>query len=343
MAKAYRRPLLTFYMGAPPAKADRGQDFRTLPARQTDSEPLVDALIRDVRARQAAVRAILEDEDDVRVLRFVGSADMREGIARVGAAINERIGFDLTQFRAQRTAEAAFAYLRSKVEAIGVFVLLMGNLGSRQTTLEVSAFRGFALADDLAPFIVINDQDAHTAWSFTLLHELAHLWLGQTGVSGASAEGRIERFCNDVASHLLLPPAELREIGLNPAEGLDDTVAEISAFAAVRLVSRPLVAYRLFRANIISAQTWQALSERFEDERRRDREARRERQRGRETGPSYYVVRRHRLGGALLRFVAENMSEGQLTPTRASKILGVKPRSVEPLLRDAVPTAVRGA
>ena len=27
MAKQYRRPLLTFYMSAPPRKADRGQDF----------------------------------------------------------------------------------------------------------------------------------------------------------------------------------------------------------------------------------------------------------------------------------------------------------------------------
>ena len=39
-------------------------------------------------------------------------------------------------------------------------------------------------------------------------------------------------------------------------------------------------------------------------------------------GPNYYIVRRHRLGAALLNFVARNMSEGVLTPTRASKLLG---------------------
>src|SRR3546814_17037769 len=64
----------------------------------------------------------------------------------------------------------------------------------------IDAFRGFALADPIAPFVVINDRDAKTAWSFTLLHEVAHLWIGATGVSGGHFEGSTEQFCNDVAS-----------------------------------------------------------------------------------------------------------------------------------------------
>ena len=86
--------------------------------------------------------------------------------------------------------------LRAKVESAGVFVLLIGNLGSHHSALGLEAFRGFALADPIAPFIVINDQDAKAAWSFTLLHELAHLWVGATGVSGQFTEGQLERFYN---------------------------------------------------------------------------------------------------------------------------------------------------
>ena len=80
-----------------------------------------------------------------------------------------------------------------------MFVLLAENLGSHHSAIPVSAFRGFAIADPIAPFIVINDGDAKAAWSFTLLHELAHLWLGATGVSGGVPEMQIERFCCDVA------------------------------------------------------------------------------------------------------------------------------------------------
>ena len=63
MEKQYRRPLLIFYMSAPPRKGDRGQDFRTLPAEYSDNtgEALLDALIRDVKARQSMVRAMIED------------------------------------------------------------------------------------------------------------------------------------------------------------------------------------------------------------------------------------------------------------------------------------------
>src|SRR5205823_4825451 len=64
MSKQYRRPLLTFYMSEAPRLGERGQDFRTLPPEHSRAQDaLVDALIRDVRARQEMVRAVLEDED----------------------------------------------------------------------------------------------------------------------------------------------------------------------------------------------------------------------------------------------------------------------------------------
>jgi hypothetical protein len=165
-------------MTAPPQKGDRGEDFRSVPNRHTDSEKLVDALVRDLRARQATVRDILLDDEEAEPLPFVGSMTMRDGVGAVLASIRQIIGLDLAEFRAQSSPETAFALLRSKVEAAGIFVLLIGNLGSHHTAIDVEAFRGFALADKIAPFVVLNDQDARTAWSFTLLHELAHIWLG---------------------------------------------------------------------------------------------------------------------------------------------------------------------
>src|SRR4051794_15141819 len=63
MAQKYRRPLVTFYLDEPPRRGDRGEDFRSVPDRQAAPEARVDALVRDIRARQATVRdLILEDE-----------------------------------------------------------------------------------------------------------------------------------------------------------------------------------------------------------------------------------------------------------------------------------------
>jgi len=168
----------------PPRKGDRGEDFRGVPNRDLAHEPLLDALVRDVKARQAMVRSVLEDEEESQPLPFVGSMSVNSGVGTVLASIRQTLDLDLPTFRAQGTAESAFSLLREKVEAAGVFVLLMGNLGSHHTALDTSTFRGFAIADTVAPFIIVNDQDAKSAWSFTLLHELAHLWLGATGISG---------------------------------------------------------------------------------------------------------------------------------------------------------------
>jgi len=330
MVHHYRRPLVTFYMAAPPRKGDRGQDFRNVPDRHTGAEALVDALVRDIRARQSMVREVLVNEEEARPLPFIGSMEMNEGIGAVLASIRQTIRLDLAEFRTQATPESAFALLRSRVEAAGVFVLLVGNLGSHHTAIDVAAFRGFALADPIAPFIVVNDQDTKPAWSFTLLHELAHLWLGTTGVSGAFADAQIEQFCNAVAAGFLLPANELPLVGVNRHTAFGIATPLIGDFAEERHLSRTMVAYALFQAGFVDELTWLGLTRMFNLQWRQSRAAMRERQA--DSGANYYVVRRHRLGSALLHFVSRNISDGVLTPTKASKVLGVKPRSVAPLL-----------
>jgi len=343
MAKAYRRPLLAFYMAAPPRPGDRGQDFRNVPDRQPGSEALVDALVRDVRARQSMVHSILVDEEEAVPLGFVGSVSMNDGIGAVLASMRRTIGVDLADFRAQSSPDGAFALLRNGVEAAGVFVLLIGNLGSHHTAIDVEAFRGFALADPIAPFVIINDQDAKSAWSFTLLHELCHLWLGVTGVSGVFSDAAIERFCDDVAGSFLLPENELPLAGVTQTTLVDEAAKLISDFAQQRHLSRSMVAYRLQRSGLLRADAWRTLVTRFRDQWRAGRDAQRERDRLKDTGPNYYIVRRHRLGSALLKFVSRNMSDGALTPTKAGKVLGVKARSVAPLLNGAALTVGRAA
>jgi transcriptional regulator with XRE-family HTH domain len=112
MAQHYRRPLVTFYMSAPPRKGDRGQDFRNVPDRHTRAEALVDALVRDIRARQSMVRAVLVDDEEAKPLSFIGSMTMGEGVGAVLASIRQIIRIDSSEFRAQTSPESAFALLQ---------------------------------------------------------------------------------------------------------------------------------------------------------------------------------------------------------------------------------------
>ena len=336
MSKVYRRSLLTFYLPAPPRKGDRGEDFRTVVADRTiEADAEVDALVRDLRARQRLVRAVLEDDEDVRPLSFIGSASMNDGVQVLAKSIEQAIGVTLAQYRAQKDAASAFALLRDRAEHAGVFVLLIGNLGSHHSAIPVEAFRGFAIADPIAPFVVINDGDARAAWSFTLLHELAHLWLGATGISGGSfPEKTIERFCNDVAGEFLLPKSDVQVINLAGLD-LETQIDVITEHANGWRVSRQMVAYSLYKSGRITQEAWRALEtgirERWAGERRSEKDRSKD-----SDGPSYYVVRRHRLGHAMLDFARHYTSAGELSPSKAAKVLGVKPRSVYPLL--AIPT-----
>ncbi|NKB49848.1 MAG: ImmA/IrrE family metallo-endopeptidase [Alphaproteobacteria bacterium] len=344
MAKSYRRPLVTFYMSHPPSDGDRGEDFRTLPADYgAETDAILGALLRDFRARQSMVRAVMEEEDEADALPFVGSMEVADGYIQVAEEVRRVLDLDLNTYRRYGSIEEAFSYLRAKAEDAGIFVILAGNLGSHHTAIDVETFRGFAVADDVAPFVVINDQDAKTAWSFTLLHELTHIWLGQTGVSGAIAEKNIEKFCNDVAGELLLPVAELEGLAEVNRRSFAEAVEAIGGFAGNRNISRAMVAYKLFRNEFIDFEDWQRLSQFFSRQWFENRAAARERSRDTDGGPNYYVVRRHRVGASLINLVRRMTANGALTTSKAGKVLGVKPKNVEPMIRRQVANNASGA
>ena len=166
--------------------------------------------MRNVKVAQNLIRDALEDPDQVDTLSFVSSASMSMGEESIGERIlAKHWNFDIEAFRQQRTYRKAFAYLRERIESNRIFVLLLSDLGSHHTTIPINVFRGFVYSDDLAPFVVINRNDAVSAWSFTALHEIAHLCLGSSGVSRAmGAICSIERFCNQVAGKILFPSHE---------------------------------------------------------------------------------------------------------------------------------------
>jgi len=326
MAKVYRRPLLTFYLSSPPSRASRGEDFRTL-ARDIDpsQNAIVDALLRNINARQEIVREALLSSSDGNPLEFVGSYSPDSGTPGLVKLIKKTTEFDLNIYRSQKNQDAAFKYLRNRVEATGVYTILAGNLGSYHTNLSTAVFRGFALADKIAPFIVINDQDAKTAWSVTLLHELAHIWVGVTGISGYIADKSIEKFCDQTASELLVPESELiQDFEHVPLRTFDHALVNIDAYANKLKVSSRLIAYRLLNRGLLSQELFDQLGKHFYDRWRARKEQQKEKMRASEGGPSYYVLKKMRVGDALINVSGRLLRSGELSTTEAATVLGVR-------------------
>ncbi|MGO4909533.1 ImmA/IrrE family metallo-endopeptidase [Pseudorhodobacter sp. W20_MBD10_FR17] len=340
MAGAYHRPLLSLYMPEPPRPADRGEDFRTMTTPvATDEAARLDALVRDVRARHAILRDLMADNDDAQPRAFIGSLPITTPVLQAAGQIKEALGIegDKELRRGMAKPEDLFTELRRRTEALGVFVVLIGDLGNYRTAISARVFRGFAVADNLAPMIVINDQDAKAAWSFTLIHELAHLFVGSTGVSGAPSTvqprttlARVERFCNDVAGEVLLPAHALAAV--ERTRNATELMARAEQLSAEWKVSSAMAAYRLWRIGKADEQAYSEAVRMFQDRWRLHRQREKDKAKGADSGPSYYIVRRHRIGDALLKFVGRGLRADVLTHTTAAKVFGVKPGAVEGLL-----------
>lgn len=332
MSKQYHLPLLTFYLDRPPRTGDRGEDFRTLPATIEEIENVnVDILIRDIKARQSTVRETLIDADEEIYLDFIGKHKIEDGVEKVVQTIRNVLDINLDDYRAQPNFKEAFRFLRQAIESKGVYILLKGNLGSYHSNIPVDVFRGFALADNIAPFIVINDQDAESAWSFTLMHEMAHLVLGRTGISGKYFEKDIEKFCNDVASEFLLPIHDFEKF--HPADFNFDHLKEgISAYAVSKKLSSTHIAYRLYKRGDINISMWNNLRDFYQEKWIEKREVTRNKNKQKDTGPSYYVLKKYELG-ILVGLVERLTYSGALTTTKAGMLLDIKPLKVHRLFQ----------
>ena len=339
-ADTYRRPLIAFYLPQPPARADRGEDFRTVAGAASPREDaLLDALIRDIRGRQQLLREALLDDEDTRPLPFVASSRIGDGAKAVAARIRATLGITTAAQKRARDADALFTLLRMAAEQAGIFVLLLGDLGSYHSDVSEEVFRGFALADDIAPFVVINDNDARTARSFTLLHELAHIWVGASGVSGplrGTPAHVVERFCNEVAGEFLLPPEALGAVAATKVAdvNLDLALSLTDDIARTWNVSQGVVAYRFLLNGWITDGVATAMFRAFADRWRAERQRVWETRGPEDRGPPPDVVRRARLGSGLLDKVRRALQEDALTHTKAARILGVPPGAVDQLLRE---------
>ena len=332
MSKLYQKPLLMFYLERPPKKGNRGEDFRTLNNKVNPKDnAYIDVLIRNVKARQSLLRDTLLDEDEAIRLNYIGSANMKQSVSKIATDISKTLAFNLDQFRSNENIDGAFRYLRELAEQVGMYVLLIGNLGSHHTNIDAQTFRGFVLADEFAPFVIINDLDAKVAWSFTLLHEIAHLWLGQTGISGASDENKAEKFCNEIASEILLPSAEVANFSPNLLD-FDALARDISKFAQARNISSQLVCYRLYQIGTLDKGIWNKLNSFYTKSWLENQKKEKEKNKQKEGGPDYFIIRRQKLGRSIVRFAKRMIQSGALTTTRAGLLLGIKPLKVQKLL-----------
>ena len=313
-AKITHTPFGYFFLPQPPKESVPIPDFRTIGNEYIGypSPDLLDTMyICQQRQEwyQDFARSMGESP-----LPFVGSVTVRSDVVEVSRIIGKALGFDMEERRSIPTWTEALRRFISQADSIGIMVMVSGIVGSNtHRPLNPKEFRGFALADPLAPLVFINGKDTKAAQMFTLAHELTHIWLGETALSDVGPvtlpSNKVEVFCNQVAAELLVP----LDVLVDTYRGDISIVEELDHLARKFKVSTLVILRRLHDAGKISREElWRAYEE----------ELKRLRSFSRESGGNFYLTLPARVSKRFARALVISTLEGQTLHRDAFRLLG---------------------
>lgn len=314
-------PIGYLFLSAPPSESLPIPDFRTMEGRGVDqpSPNLIDTIYL-CQQRQNWYREYVKT-NYTRTLDFVGAATLKSNISDTADSMRNILSVSMSERKSASTWEEALRQLIIGVEKAGVLVMINSVVGSNnRRKLNVDEFRGFVIADNLSPLIFINGADSKAAQMFTLAHELAHLWLGESGVSNMDIkqfpEQKVERWCNAVAAEFLVPLKEINQAYQLTSNPMD----EIQRLAKLFKVSTLVIIRRLYDAELINQA-------KFYDYYKQELNRIKKLARRTDSAGDYYRALGVRAGKLFSRALIQSVLEGQTLFRDAFHLLGVKKNS----------------
>lgn len=316
LASFYKRPLLTFFMPNPPVVQNKLVDFRTLDSLPHGKDsPEFAKLKRQIFYLQESL-SDLQKNDNASRLDFINSVSVNTNIFQFVQNIRQRLSFSYDEQRAYKKDEVLFSVLREKIEDLGVYVVIRGSFEK----IPLDEFRGIAITDEYAPLILINGRDSVVARTFSMLHELAHIFLG---VSSESNYQQIrdpkEAFCNKFAAEFMMPTEEVNRIFPNRIEETSASVImdTLSLEAKKHNVSMMTLLYRLSDVGKISSAMVRQIENTIKSRVKEKRETQ-------EGGPDRNKIDKLYLGDKVISTVLNARDAGTISDSSASALLNVK-------------------
>jgi len=204
--------------------------------------------VRIVKKRQDWLSEYLKNEGEEK-LEFVGKFNLKSKVQEVVSNIRHVLGLSFNWTNSFANWENTLNHFIDKIEGIGIVTVVNGVVGNNNNRkLNVNELRGFVLVDDYAPFIFVNNNDTKAAKMFTLAHELAHIFVGESAGFDLKnilpSNDPLELFCNEVAAEFLVPSENF----LTQWKSLKDN----SLLSKVFKVSPLVINRRAYDLNLIS-------------------------------------------------------------------------------------------
>lgn len=190
--------------------------FRTNNPQPTNVSVNVYDTILLMQQRQDWLREYLKD-NDFKPISFVGKFRNQANVAAIVSDIRNTLGLQENWASQCDTWTDALEKLTHKIEETGIISVFNGVVENNTSRpISVDECRGFVLVDDFAPFMFINNSDGKAAQMFTIVHELAHIWTGESAGFDfrklRPADNPIEILCDKVAAEFLVPKNTFNEV-----------------------------------------------------------------------------------------------------------------------------------
>ncbi len=319
LARLYRRPIDVFYLPYIPKDFPPLKDFRS--NSDTGLNTALIFMMREIQEKQEWLSNFLLKKKEKK-LEFSGKFNIKSSTDIVAKDIRKTLNIGTIP-----STQKPLKYWIEKAESKRIFISLSSNYHTR-LKLDSDLFKGFVIADKYAPFIFLNSDDWDHGQILTLVHELAHIWIGVSGISGESEFKNnssngihpVENFCSEVAIKALLPDDELT--ALLPKQN-ELTFKHINRLSRKFGVSNSSLLNRALSIQLLNKEKYDAFQKDADNlwKEYLFKESQKKKSSG---GPNYYIMQLRRSSKSFANIVMDFYKSGKVSGFDASRLLKVK-------------------
>ena len=324
LADKYKRPVAMFFFPEPPHETDFVGQLALRSSEIEKLDPSIRILLRQARARQLSLMELNMGVNpaEAKIFRDL-HPQLGDSPTELAQQTRAYLDISVETQASWRSAKEALENWREQVEEKGIFVF--------RDAFRDDSVDGFCLIHEQFPVIYLNNSRSSVRQIFSLFHELAHILLGENGITrGINPVGeQIEVFCNQFAAEFLVPSGDLETRFKDSL--YDDTAIE--ELARHYKVSRPVILLKLVNRGIFTSEDYRQKTAQWTEE----YESRLEGRGGGESsgGGNYYNTHAVYLGYRFMELAFSRYHQGQCSIEELADHLKVKVKNL-PRLEDCL-------
>lgn len=318
-AKKVHIPFGFLFLKKPP-KEEIPLTFYRSNGQIVEKTPLViKDIVNSVKTKQEWLHDYLKD-NNYEELPFIGKLKNFQDLDIINASnlIRKYLNINEDWYK-EITSSQVFRYWIDEFEKNRIFVISTGFVKNNRRLVDVNMCKGFTLIDKMCPFIYINTNNKGGGKIFTLMHELVHVFIGNSlGLSyepiHPSSEP-LEKFCDSVASELLVPEVNFKKLWNNIN---DNNISKFTKLAGVFHVSKLVIAKKALDCNYIHLSDFWSFYNEYTNIPYKQT-----------SGGDYWNSKPYEVSRRFFNYVDTALSQNNILPSEAYKLTNMKGKTYD--------------